>query len=323
MNKNDIQKKDESNLNIDLNEIKNSSENNLIKPNTHNYITKMIKEELLYFKNDILKDMKESITILNSKYIKRLNEFEEKLNDTQKKSETCYQKMSSITQGISNQNMNQQRFSELEKFQIKANESLINCDFRIKNMDNLLHDTISKYDKIILDSILYPGIIGKKSEFQTFHDLIDFLLMNLKKLIMAKEKENIEKKEERNKIEDILEKFRGNINFCVNKVEDMNIDIINYNIPSLIKYIEELKNCQKESKKVENNILKQLEENEKNIDNLNQKLTNNIKEKTQNLYKALRNEILDINKNMQMIQDRYNEYINDFELIKNDVNYII
>ena len=320
MNKNDIQKKDESNLNIDLNEIKNSSENNLIKPNIHNYITKMIKEELLYFKNDILKDMKESITILNSKYIKRLNEFEDKLNDTQKKSETCYQKMSSITQGISNQNMNQQRFSELEKFQIKANESLINCDFRIKNMDNLLHDTISKYDKIILDSILYPGIIGKKSEFQTFHDLIDFLLMNLKKLIMAKEKENIEKKEERNKIEDILEKFRGNINFCVNKVEDISIDIINYNIPSLIKYIEELKNCQKESKKVENNILKQLEENEKNIDNLNQKLTNNIKEKTQNLYKALRNEILDINKNMQMIQDRYNEYINDFELIKNDVN---
>ena len=88
----------------------------------------------------------------------------------------------------------------------------------------------------------------------------------------------------------------------------------------MIKNIEELKNNHKESKKNESTIFKKIEENEKNLVDINQKVTNNIKEKTQNLYIALRNEILDINNNMQMIQDKYSEYINDYESIKKDVN---
>jgi hypothetical protein len=88
----------------------------------------------------------------------------------------------------------------------------------------------------------------------------------------------------------------------------------------MIKNIEELKNNHKESKKNESTIFKKIEENEKNLVDINQKVTNNIKEKTQNLYIALRNEILDINNNMQIIQDKYNEYINDYESIKKDVN---
>ena len=320
MNKIDSQKNDENNQEHYNSEIKNISENNLIIANTRNNISKTIKDDILYFKNDILKDMKEQITRLNSKYIKRINELEEKLNDTQKKSDVCYQKISNITEGVSNQKMYQLRFSELEKFQSKASESLINSEFKIKNLENLLQDTISKYDKIILDSILYPGIIGKKNEFQTFHDLIDYLLINMKKLLISKDKENLEKKETKNKIDETLEKFRGHINFCVNKVEDINQEIINYDIAKLIKNIAELKDNHKESKKNENTIFKKIEENEKMLDNINQTLTDNIKEKTQNLYIALTNEILDINNNMQMIQDKYNEYINDFESLKNDVN---
>ena len=297
-----------------------TNNNNLIMANTRNNIPKNITDELLYFKNDILKDMKDQITRLNSKYIKRIAELEAKLKDTQTKSEVCYQKMSNITEGITNQKTYQQRFSELEKFQAKASESLMNNEFRIKNIDNQLHDTISKYDKIILDSILYPGIIGKKNEFQTFHDLIDFLLINMKKLLVAKDKENLEKKEVKNRMDETLEKFRGHITFCVNKVEDLNQEIINYDVAKIIKNFEELKNNHKECIKTENSIMKKVEENEHVMENINQKLTNTIKEKTQNLYMALRNEILDINNNMQMIQDKYNEYINDFELIKKDVD---
>ena len=320
MNKIDSQKNDDINQQNYSSEIKNASENNLIIASSHNNISKAIKDDILYFKNDILKDMKDQIARLNSKYIKRINELEEKLKDTQTKSEVCYQKISNITVGVTNQITYQQRFSELEKFQSKASETLMNVEFKIKNVENLLQDTISKYDKIILDSILYPGVIGKKNEFQTFHDLIDYVLINMKKLLMSKDKENLEKKETKNKIDETLEKFRGHINFCVNKVEDLNQEIINYDITKMIKNIEELKNNHKESKKNENTIFKKLEENEKNLVDINQKLTNNIKEKTQNVYIALRNEILDINNNMQIIQDKYNEYINDYESIKKDVN---
>jgi hypothetical protein len=48
----------------------------------------------------------------------------------------------------------------------------MNIEFKIKNVENLLHDTISKYNKIILYSILYPGVIGKKMNFKLFMILL-------------------------------------------------------------------------------------------------------------------------------------------------------
>ena len=320
MNKIDTQKYDDFNQDFEpLRATKSIRETNFILSNNTNNITKAVKDELLYFKNDILKDMKDQLTRFNSKYIKRLAEVEGKLKETQIKSEESYQKFSIISEGISNQMVYQQRYSELEKFQYKANESIMSNELKIKNLDNLLHDSITKYDKIILDSILYPGIIGKKNEFQTFHDLIDFLLINIKKLLLAREKENLEKKEFKNRVEENLEKFQGYVNFCVNKVEEFKQEMINYDINNIIKNIEELKNNNKERLKTENSIMKKIEENEKIMENMNQKLSNNIKEKTQNMFINLRNEILDINNNMEIIQDKFNEFINDFESTKKDV----
>ena len=87
MNKIDSQKNDDINQQNYSSEIKNASENNLIIKRSHNNISKSIKDDILYFKNDILKDMKDQIARLNSKYAKRINELEEKLKDTQTKSE--------------------------------------------------------------------------------------------------------------------------------------------------------------------------------------------------------------------------------------------
>jgi hypothetical protein len=87
MNKIDSQKNDDINQQNYSTEIKNASENNLIIKRSHNNISKSIKDDILYFKNDILKDMKDQIARLNSKYAKRINELEEKLKDTQTKSE--------------------------------------------------------------------------------------------------------------------------------------------------------------------------------------------------------------------------------------------
>jgi len=87
MNKIDSQKNDDINQQNYSSEIKNASENNLIIASSHNNISKAIKDDILYFKNDILKDMKDQIARLNSKYAKRINELEEKLKDTQTKSE--------------------------------------------------------------------------------------------------------------------------------------------------------------------------------------------------------------------------------------------
>ena len=195
----------------------------------------------------------------------------------------------------------------------------MSTEFKLKNLENLLQEAITKYDKIILDSILYPGVIGKKNEFQTFHDLIDFLLINLKKLLNAKEKENLETKKTKERIDDNLELFKEQIDGCLNRVEKFNQEIINYNLDSMFKDIKDLKNKAKEEKKIDNSIMKKIEENEKKLDNININVTNSLKENAENFNMLLTNGILDINNNIKNFQDKYNENIKEFESIKQDV----
>ena len=297
---------------------KNLSQNNLITVKENIALTNK-KDELLYFKNDILKELKNSITDLNNIYNKKIFEIEKQLEEVYIKSETSYKKISNITEGITNHKAYQQRFSQIEKFQSKLRDSTMNTEFKLKNLENLLQETITKYDKIILDSILYPGVIGKKNEFQTFHDLIDFLLINLKKLLNAKEKENLETKKTKDRIDANLELFKEQIDGCLNRVENFNQEIINYNLDDMFKDIKDLKNKAKEEKKFDNSIIKKIEENEKKLDKININLTNSLKENAENFNILLTNGILDINNNIKTFQDKYNENIKEFESIKQDV----
>ena len=96
------------------------------------------------------------------------------------------EKFSIINEAISNQNIIKERISILELFRLKTDETLVTYDCKFKNLDKEFHDSVTRYDKILLDSIVYPGVIGKTSQFKTFHDLIDFLILNINKLFLQK-----------------------------------------------------------------------------------------------------------------------------------------
>ena len=87
----------------------------------------------------------------------------------------------------------------------------------------------------------------------------------------------------------------------------------------MFKDIKDLKNKAKEEKKIDNSIMKKIEENEKKLDNININVTNSLKENAENFNILLTNGILDINNNIKTFQDKYNENIKEFESIKQDV----
>ena len=299
--------------------INNIKENKQITTNNINK-SKPIQENLIYFKNDILKDVKDSISKINAKFSQKFQEIEQKLNNIQSKSELCFKKISSLNDAINNDRNYLKCFSEIEKHKVKSDESFYNFEFKIKDLDLKLQEAINNYDKIIIESLLYPGIIGKNNEYKTFHDLIDFLLINTKKLLIEKEKEEIEKNKMKNKIDVKLDNFKGNIDVCIKKVEEFNYQLYKFNELNISKEIEELKKNHKENKSMSETILKKLEEDEKIRDTMNKEFHNKLKEKTQNLSNALTKDIFDINNNMEIIQDKYNEYINNFDIFKNQVN---
>ena len=321
MNKIETQQKDGNNIISDNNDIINTNENNQILSN-NNMVSKLIKDELLYFKNDILKDMKDSIGKFQNKYSKKINEIEEKLKNFQTKSEETLNKLSVITENLSTHSINPEKFSGLEKFKTKANESLININFKIKSIENELHNSISKYDKIIVDALMFPGIIGSKNEFKNLHELLDYLLMNTRKLLISRDKEISDKKEFKKKIDDSFDMLKGQLSFCSNKVEEFNQAYKKFEEADIFNDIETLKNNAKENQQNEANMLKRIEENEKSIEIINNELTNNLKEKMQNSYLELSKEIININESIHIFQDKYNESMNEHDEMKHEIDNI-
>ena len=87
---------------------------------------------------------------------------------------------------------------------MKDLKNAINIIFKINFLFNIYK--INKYDNILLESAIYSRIIGINARFKTFHEfmnnkIIDFVLINISQLNTFKEKNNMDFKAYKKKIE--------------------------------------------------------------------------------------------------------------------------
>ena len=117
------------------NEIKNLDSTLNQNKNIFDINNKTLQDDLKYFKNDILKDIKNTENKLNQKFDIQNNGFENRLEEMEKKSNILNQKFSILNEAISNQNIIKERISILELFRLKTDESLVTYDCKFKNLD--------------------------------------------------------------------------------------------------------------------------------------------------------------------------------------------
>ena len=54
----------------------------------------------------------------------------------------------------------------------KKQKKILEDEIQLIQTYNELHKAITKYDKLLSDSVLYPGIIGNLCKFINFHEFI-------------------------------------------------------------------------------------------------------------------------------------------------------
>ena len=310
-----LNKKEENDIFI-KNEIKNLDSTLNQNKNIFDINNKTLQDDLKYFKNDILKDIKNTENKLNQKFDIQNNGFENRLEEMEKKSNILNQKFSILNEAISNQNIIKERISILELFRLKADESLITYDCKFKNLDKEFHEAVIKYDKIILDSIVYPGVIGKTNQFKTFHDLIDFLLLNINRIINAKERETTEFNESKNKLEELSKNFQGKIDFYLNNVNEFTRKIIKH---SEMEINEKIDNLIKEFSDNKMDFIQKFNKYERKIDELTNNVMNLIEENSNELKIKIAEEKIDLNSKMKLYDIKYDEYSNKFDLMKQEI----
>ena len=183
-------------------------------------------EELNIFKDNILSLLKERDKFfLNrlSDYRYSTDKIKSEFNSQNKISNS---KFSKIIETQAKMTSRLDQLSEYETFVTKTNEKLVSHEVRLTNIRNDFSLATQKYDKIYLDNLELPGYIGRCAKYKNCQVFFLDVIKDLAKLNIYKEKNIIDLKMYKDKLETIISSMNS---------------ILDNNNESQIKYINEMK----------------------------------------------------------------------------------
>ena len=274
-----------------------------------------IKNDLIYFRNEILKDMKEMETKLNDKIvnlyslINKINsKSDEKLSAINIKIKTLQDNDPSIIETKIN--------SVIERNNNNLEQKISDLSTKIFILQKDLTNACYKYDKIVIDNLKVTGLIGDGCPYMNLKYFIEFLNKKITELITTKEKLVIEIKTFKNKINDMNNQIKTEIEnqkIFINEITSNRINESNKKCLERSNKLEErIDNLRLENYNFSNDLIKKTEELKIQWDKLE-----NIKEE---IYDKLNEEKISFKKYTDNLSNSFNSQKKEFTNIKNKFN---
>ena len=323
----------------------NSLNENNLSNKSLNLEMKQIIQDLKYFKNDLLLDVRKIEERFNYKLLEQSIISSEQYDSFEKRLSELSDRISQINQIILDYGDISGRIKTLLKFKMETEDSINRIYAQLFTFQKQNKEFSNNIDKIISENLEYPGIIGKNSKFLNFGCFIDYTLKNLKDLneFMDNTK-TFNFHEFRRKINSEIADFRFSLSDNYNnsvrligknfkefdaKVEDL-IKTNNKNMEDNEARFEELKNnifkyfaeYQTKFENLEKNINENYNQQIKEIDNI-KKVKQELKEDINNFKSYLDNiktSNIDVNDkiNNNNGHNFNNENRNNFQSDEND-----
>ena len=182
-------------------------------------------KDLNMFKEDILNYLKERDIIT----FNLIRIYQDKIETTEKNylelTKRISNNYSDILSSQAKINNRLDKLNSYESFSSKTNDQLISHEIRINNLREEYNKSVQKYDKIYLDNLELPGYIGKYSKYKNCQVFFDEVIKEINKLNSYKEKNTLDLKAYKEKLELIIKTFNT---------------LVDNNNKSHIKYINEM-----------------------------------------------------------------------------------
>ena len=256
-------------------------------------INQTSKFEILQFKNEVLSDIKKSQKLGENKIDNFIQIIENRFNKYENKLNSPSEKFQEINNNKSVDNNINEQIKDLLTFQTETKDNLITIDIKLQNLEKYTYNNVYRIDKILTESVIYPGIIGNMCKFKTFHEFIDYLLAQTSQNITFRDKSEMDLKSYKIKIENYLKNFSSQSDGLL---KDANIF------------------TQKSIENVELRMKSLLDEINEKINNIKFD-KNNFKKEFENSFKIIKNELTIINDIKEEINKNFEE---KFSLIKQE-----
>ena len=280
--------------------LKSNSYNNPKKSSIINPETNTLKQDILFFKNDILKDLRRIEEKLNLKLTEQSIANNDQYEAFEKKLDILNSKIIRVNEFVSDNTNLSEKINTFQLFKSKTEDSILSLNSRIAIVQKETKDSLIKIEKILEENLKYPGIIGKNSKFSNFRFFIDYVMNNIKYLNDFKEEMiNFDFAGFKKRINSDLQEFR----FTLNE-NDRNLrKLIESNIKEFNSKVFDLDN------KMENKF-EDVYDTLKDYKNIINERISLYEEKVQNKFDNLQ----------KNLEDKYKEHLNDINNFKNIKN---
>ena len=301
-----------------MEELKNSE-------NIPDFSPKNIKIDLLHFKDDILKDIRSMKSSLTEKYSILEANLKEEINHFDLTIKTFEQKISELSKLITIDKTMKEKIKSLCEFKEESRDNIFKQRAKLNELDNKVTKEINNINDILLDSVIYPGIIGGNCKYKNFHEFTDYVMKELSEFTLLKDKNGMDLRPFKKKIEQTIDAFKIQINNMYSK--EMTNNAINQSeekiLNSLKSYDEKIRNIKVENFSSNLNCTNKLDELKSKLNNLEKFQKNfefnseilHIKKEINKIYEILRDlfSVPEIKKEIEQKNEVYSgvrQYIN-------------
>jgi hypothetical protein len=250
-----------------------------------------IKMDLLMFKDEILKDMRSIQRTLDAKYIKVGDNISSKISTFESKISIFEQKIFELSNKINTDNKIREEIESLNKFKEDTSDMIFKRRAKYNEFEKYMSEEISRINNILIDSVVYPAIIGNNTKFKTFHEFIDYTLVEIGQLNLYKDKTGLDIGPYKKRIDQSIDALKIQMTNIGNISKEFTTSSINQceeRIKSLLSiYDEKLQNFLTKRTMFEKNLEKKMEELNNEMNRI-KKNHENLKErhiKDNNTYK--------------------------------------
>ena len=310
-------------MNNELNTTKeqNSEQKNNLNSNhnVRNSNPNLFSTDFLYFKNDILRELKE----INNKFEnqKRLNTHIKDLISSQDINLVKYNnKLENISNILNDKkaktDYDTEKIKELIDFKTKIESDLAAFDCKIKLNSEELKCAINKYDKVISDNLVLPGIVGKDTKFKDCRDLFEYILNQIKIFSSYKDRNSIDLKTYKTKLDSLVNSLNYQISSITgnaNSFTTANMKIVEK------KCLDEIKSFNDKVMKIRVDTLEMVQNFQKEKNQMFEEW-GNLKNTKQELIELVESSIKKVNISNNQMKKTIDNFEKQFNEVKNSMN---
>ena len=286
---------------------------NIISENPSENQNITLQKELLYFKDDILKDLKRFESKLTSKYNETQQSIEIKLQYYDEKIEILTEKISNISISKNENKALEEKIDNFSSFKNKIQEQVLTNEIKLDSTYKDLQNAIFKYDKMFSDTVIYPGIIGNMCKYKNFHEFMDYLIIQIAQLNAFKEKNILDLKNYKSKLDDLISSFKLQIDNITKTMTEFTTKSVN-DCEDRIKNILKIYDDRLQDMRIENN--KHAIEIKEEFEKMKVEWEKILQIK-KDIYYRFDNEVSNMKESYNNVSLKFEGYKKEFNLIKN------